>query len=523
MILFGVNDLRRDLYEARFVLALSFGILIVVFWRPLAEFIPTADNEVLPGEIIDVVLQQGRLFSYLLLLALAPARNIHNLDFLVAIGTFALSITVFVKTLGDQVKYEHYVAAAVAAAFPTTLHMFTFSTVNMIFGIAELLVALSVYFYARRQFLLFCTLMVVAIGMYQGVVLNAVVIYLFAATLRTFRNAATIKGLATDAFVFLWLLALSALAYTALMQATFSSVGLRQTYFQQVVRFDLLIDQFVPITTTAFQFAFATLTGKDPLFLDRGPIIGAFQILLLLLAVANCVSLGSTNSKRALAVILLIGATGAPFLSIALTGGGVRYRFLLAAPFSVGGLAFVAAMFRPKWLQHAIAAATFLGVFHYVQTSTQMTLGASLGWQADRELSQRILERIAAIDPAPLGQSEKRPFEMVGVRGHNSPWIPTIIGSTIGYSFYRYSESPARVTRAFSILGYPDYRPVTNAERLAISDKVVQMPVWPTPGSVAVVDGIVVVKLMPRYTNFQISQYCTRMPKSQCADLLSRQ
>lgn len=512
-----ITSFRRELFQSRYLWALCFAVMALAFWQALASFIPTADNENLPQDIIRVTLGQGRVFSYLLLQFLAPTLNIHPLDLLIALLAFSLAIVVSIKTWSGALRRESYVGAIIAAAFPTTVHMFTFSTVNMLFGIAALAASLAVLCYVKGYRVLFCLLTIASVGMYQGILLNCLVSYLIFLIVQTTSEDSDIKALVKDAAIFLALLILSSLLYSVSIWILFSVLDIELLEIHEILRPDLLLMSAVKGAV----FFYDILSGKAPLFLERGGIIGGFQVALVLLALANCLRLCTTNSKRLFCLVLLVAGVGAPFLSIALTGGVVKYRMMLGAPIAIGGLAYVATMQQPRLLQNAIVTASVLAAFFYLQATTQMLRGAALSWQTDRELTTRILERIAMINPV-LKPGQKMPFDMVGTYNRPTPWIPQFGASTaVGYSFYRYSEIPSRVVGILSIMGYPNFRMATNPERLQIADRVAQMPVWPAPGSVAVIDGVAVVKFLKTYSAYQVASYCRSLPKEQCADILS--
>lgn len=510
-----------EIISSRNLILLSLAILVLTYWQFLATFVPTAENEQFPEAIIPIVFTQGRFLSYLFLQLTAPITPIHNTDFLIAMLSFALSIVVIVRTWKEKIGPEHYVAIAVAAAFPTTLHMFTFTTVNMVVGLALLLSALSVVSFVRGRIIWFCCFTILALSMYQGVLLNIVVAYAFFLAVKLTDESTSINMLLKQAAVFVGLLVISAALYSATTWAVLTVADLRLRSIPVIVRIDLLFTSFSTIVPRTFQFLVAMTTGTADLYLARGRVIGAVQVLFVLLAVANCFRLCATTPKRLLCVALVLGGAALPFLSIAVTGGTSWYRMLLAAPIAMGGLAFVAAMGQRRWLQTAVVAASVVGVFSYVHVSKQLILGASLGWEADRDLSQRIVERMSTVAPDLFARKEKIPFDMVGSRDHETPWIQSVSGSTLGRSIYRYGETPVGVVAALSIMGHANFRAATVAERLMIADRVKRMPTWPAQGSVDVIDGVAVVKFMPRYSKLQLSRYCVGMFASYCADVLS--
>ncbi|WP_244495370.1 glucosyltransferase domain-containing protein [Aurantimonas coralicida] len=501
---------------------IAFGVLALSFWQSLGSFVPTADNETIPSGIVPVVLSQGRLTSYALLSILAPAGNIHPLDLLIGLTGFASATVVALRVWGLDKGPSAIAGALVAASFPTTVHMFTFSTVNMVFGIGMLIAASAVWFFASGRFVLSALLVLATIGTYQGLLANVVVIFLVWQAVGLMRGERTVSAALKGSLAFLALIAVCALVYSATVSALLSALGIRLQLVNDILRPDLLINSFWQMVTAAGGFLWAIITGQDVLFVDRGTFVGALQIALLAAAVGAIFRRGGWSLRTVLAILFLLAAVGAPFLSIAITGGAVRYRSLMSAPFAMAGMAAVAACWDARWARKAVLAASALLALFYVQATMQVIRGASLSWQDDQHLANRIMERVAAIDPTILTPGQKTGFEMVGWYDRRSEWIPNIgPRTTLGYSFFRYSESPSRAVGAFQIMGHPFFRPATNAERLQIAERAGAMPVWPAPGSVQVIDGVVVVKFHERYTNFQLSRYCPTQPADECRDTLA--
>ncbi|MGB1006935.1 MAG: hypothetical protein ACPGVX_07140, partial [Thalassobaculaceae bacterium] len=73
------------------------------------------------------------------------------------------------------------------------------------------------------------------------------------------------------------------------------------------------------------------------------------------------------------------------------------------------------------------------------------------------------------------------------------PAVPT---TTAGASFFAWDGgSPARMVRLMNLVGYARFMSLSPARRRELAGHYAAMPVWPRPGAVKVVSGVVLVKL----------------------------
>jgi hypothetical protein len=131
-------------------------------------------------------------------------------------------------------------------------------------------------------------------------------------------------------------------------------------------------------------------------------------------------------------------------------------------------------------------------------------------WQADRELSVKIQDRIGAVLPkiAPVSNPhEVYPMEIVGWIEYPETSIFTQ-REVIGASFYKWAAGDVeRVERLFRTMGVSRYRAATREERLSVIEKAQAMPAWPYEGSVDVINGIIVIKFR-EYNPNQLMVIC---------------
>ena len=133
-----------------------------------------------------------------------------------------------------------------------------------------------------------------------------------------------------------------------------------------------------------------------------------------------------------------------------------------------------------------LCAVCFIG---FASDANRLFYAQSLVVQADRDLSNRIVDRIYALGGLP----ETQPTMVDFVGAHTmraSPAFPRIRSSTLVASFFEWRQ-PWRIASFMRSMGY-DLRPI--AAPPALIDRIKAMPSWPADGSVQRMGEIFVVK-----------------------------
>jgi hypothetical protein len=175
---------------------------------------------------------------------------------------------------------------------------------------------------------------------------------------------------------------------------------------------------------------------------------------------------------------------------VAIDLGFLPYRNLLGAPLGFAALVFMALSVRGLRLARVVlvllCALCFVG---FASDANRLFYAQSLVVQADRDLANRIVDRIYALG----GQPETRAtlVDFVGAHAMRaSPAFPRIRSSTLVASFFEWRQ-PWRIASFMRSMGY-DLRPI--APPPAVTNQIKAMPSWPAAGSVQRVGEIFVVK-----------------------------
>lgn len=190
---------------------------------------------------------------------------------------------------------------------------------------------------------------------------------------------------------------------------------------------------------------------------------------------------------QALAILII------PFLLNLLAGGAMPLRSLLAVPLAISLMAALAIFSDLRAIRFtgavvvAILAIQSLYIFSALQSGKQMQFQHDV--IVTSEIYRRAAEKIPDFDIA-------RSYELDVYGGlPNSRLYPVPAGSTLGASILGWdSGNPGRTAALARVLGYPNFKVVSNEKRRENILAMMGMPTWPDPDAVAFNDGVVMVK-----------------------------
>lgn len=198
----------------------------------------------------------------------------------------------------------------------------------------------------------------------------------------------------------------------------------------------------------------------------------------------------------------------APFLMAVLLGGAPPMRSQLVVPIMACFLGWLLNYYpragkpasyarKRRYCGYgACALVCVIGIFAQGRSTLDLYYTDQCRYEQDVELGRRLIERIDEVNgdgSYPVAFIGKKPFA-----GNNA----TVRGEAFGVSFFEhdaeieplYYHSTCRILGFLHTLGR-DYRRTSEAEVEAARRYSANMPDWPAQGSVAVHDGIVVVRL----------------------------
>lgn len=234
------------------------------------------------------------------------------------------------------------------------------------------------------------------------------------------------------------------------------------------------------------------LTGKN-LNVTRFGMLITFQLLLPLLIfvfIREKIKL----SKKWMILALLILLFLAPFSLLYLNGSPLPYRTMVALPLSMSLIWWLLFTRAPAWGKNILLVLAFFLLISNTIAITRLFNATWVSWQADRDMANRIFERIYMLEPNNDGQMG----EVVFVGKFDRPANQLFVRSEVfGASFFSWTGgSPGRIKLLFKTIGINDLKIVSPKKILETRrDSLARLPVWPRKGSVCRIDKFVVVKL----------------------------
>jgi hypothetical protein len=145
------------------------------------------------------------------------------------------------------------------------------------------------------------------------------------------------------------------------------------------------------------------------------------------------------------------------------------------------------------WLKNAMLV---LGVLFVIQCLYIQSMQQAWAWVTQRHdytVASALTRDIMSMVDQPVGSPVKVDFH--GKLNVRSPY-PRVKTTTLGESFFEWDQgNPMRMVLYMKMMGFYRYEWLSPEEKAAMEPAYAGMPVWPRPGSVRLVDGVVVVKL----------------------------
>jgi hypothetical protein len=286
------------------------------------------------------------------------------------------------------------------------------------------------------------------------------------------------------------------LVYLIIERLLLLALSLKLIYIQGFIRLDDFSKAPAEAVTRTLQRGWEVLIGADPVYLDYGHILTFLPLLGLLIVVGQLLWRGPMKtSQRLLAGAVLVAALAMVMIPILVSAGTVPTRALNSwipiSAFLAGAALSRAGRFR-KVLCGVLAATLLVSVW----VSVSLFYTDHLARQRDELLAGRIMNRV---DNLPNSPPTPIPFVVIGA----NQWKAS--GSfrkldIFGDSFFDSSHEGGnawRVAAYLQLLGVDTLEPHRLEEINPQRQVVEAMPIWPASGSVAMVEGILVIKLGP--------------------------
>ncbi|MAX36743.1 MAG: hypothetical protein CME33_09285 [Gimesia sp.] len=512
--------------KERYWLSYLFVLCFISFAYELFNFTLTIDEEFYAERSGSSAhhwwAKQGRWSMYLLSFLYPVNPIIPFAPLCLTLLCAALSFTLIVRVWSTERTVKDYIAAPLFMACPTLYYVYSFNSLNFGIGIGFLAGALAVYIFSYGQgiirWIIPVLLIAFSIGVYQAFLPWLFVLCCFSVVREHFENEATAKQVLLSFFSFLVLLFAGTVAYYIIAFVfRFCLDMLHDEYIDSFVRFQFSYEYISQTASNIISSMKNTYLGRDDIY-DQN-IYSLFFVFTLAVSVVlfQILHKSSSFASKLTGLMLLFLIVSAPFSLNLLNEGVMPTRALLAVPLVLSGLVFLSLSISSQAIRALIILGVVTTLFQFISINNRFAFSDYITWQADRSLSIRILNRIDELDYGPnVRPTDKKAYALVG-HITREKYSLIVEKESLGASFYSWDQgSVHRVLSMMRSMGVDEFRPATLEEQRSIMQYADRMPVWPANGSVALKNGITIVKLGP-YSSPQLSMLCTdEIPCAMC-------
>jgi hypothetical protein len=510
----------------------AFLVLMALFavfqFSALANFTISIDDELVAlREDTGQWIREGRWAAYVLETYIITQPIVPYLP-MALFGVFsAIGYIFLVKALGwKDLDFLSFAVFPILIAFPIWSFTLAFSGSTPAAGLGVMLNCLMAYLFRRAvapdageatswrrtagYVLAGALLGSIAIGFYQSFFPVAVIV-IFATILSLALDGGTGRELLRYVLSGAATIVLLILCYLAITKAVLFLTSREVSYVSDYYRPEVLIGQpwhVIQLMLDQMQRVYGgspSVYGITAVMLPVILVIGATGLVLQ--------AFRSGGAPRALlmvlAVLLLLII---PFGINLLHGGKMPLRSLVAVPLVVCVIVLLGLRHAPVWLMR-VGLIAFIPFYLTVLYVLSIFSATRIFAQAhDQLLAGAIGERIGLVAGVP-NWSEPMQFDQFGGLPFNTPY-PRAPRETLGLSVFEWSGGhPKRLASYLKLLGLANLSVISDEKRPELLDRFILMPPWPAEGSVATIEGTLLVKLSDRPNNMY-----TRLIETGAAD-----
>ncbi len=496
--------LTKWVQDNRYLVIYSILIAVVAYGYELFNFTLSIDEEIAMfgnREMWINYIKIGRWGTFLLNQLFFSYSLLPYLPFLIGIFCLAMSAVFLTWHTGGNLLSK-LVLSTVFITTPVHAYYLTFNTAAPFFGLAMLLTVISFIGLIRAidqnnriLFFISVLLIVFSLAIYQAFVAFFITLAIFH-LLNNLLNVPgfTFRKLIRRGATLLLFLVIAVMVYQLtdlLFRYFFSFQGQEnQEYLDNFRKYGKAP---LPIILQGFKdITISFLTGKN-LQVTRFGMLLTFQVLLpLLIVVFLREKMDSRNKWMILALMLLLFF--APFSLIYLNGSELPYRTMVALPLSMSLIWWLLYSRAPGWGKNVLLILACSLLISNTTAITRLFHGTWVSWQADRDMANRIYERICMLE----NREDDQPYPVVFVGTFKREANMLFVQSEVfGASFFSWAGGkPRRINSFFKTIGINDLQVIKSDNIIASKkDTLEKLPVWPRKGSVCKIDQFVVVKL----------------------------
>jgi hypothetical protein len=458
-------------------------------------------------------IDEGRWGIYLVTLLFLPDPVVPAVPVLIAMIGFSFAALFLALSFSEERGLADYLFGAILVSCPVFYFVLYYRELGMCMGVAFAAIAFGLYQlvqWKKTGFILAALLFCFAIGVYQALILVvAVVLGLYLLMQIVSGKISSLSVIVRQGVVFIIVLALSYFLYEAakLCSLLWMKKSFSNQYIESFVSFEPTIDYlktYIPSSLGVLKDYYAG--AKQYYYYENYFLRFIFLVSILMISARIFSSSLSWSVKTAAAVILVLILI-APGTILLMNKGYMPPRAMISVAFVISGLLFIAVVsVKSQTLKFVLTITVALAYFSFMATNQRYSLSGYLAWQADRDFSNMLFERIQQkapelFDKPRVKHHEGRipsrgiPIDFIGKRENYPESVLFIRRNVVGASFYDWGGGETRrIVSLFATMGNSDYVLASKPEKLSVIEQALKMPVWPHADSVAVVGEVVVVK-----------------------------
>ena len=505
MKILNLDCLKKYVSDNRKIIIFSFLIAIICYGYEIFNFSLSIDEELASFTNASdnrFLIEIGRWGTYLLNHLLFPYSLLPYAPFLFGVLFLAAASVIFVTSIDGSLGAK-YIFSIVFITSPVHAYYLAFNTADPYFSIGLALMVISYIeavkgFETNNRFALLRSVLTFAfsISIYQALVSVFVTLMMFHLLTKKsgdpdFNFKALLKR--TTGFILLAVVSLALYKMTdfLIFKMVLDSDAPRGTAylnnFQGWGKLPamLIVNNLIQGTITYF-------TGK---LIPGEKYLIPFSVLILIsYLVYKFVTQKRTIIDRIILILLLLLLLVSPFILIYINGAMLPVRTMMAFPLLLAMLWWlVYTQIRQSGKKIMLILALVLFITN-TGITTRLFYSSWVAWQADRDMANRIYERICNLDLPDNG----KPIPVAFIGKYNHPDNNLFIKSDIfGASFFGWGKgNQKRILSLFKTIGINNLRVISKKIiSVSVSDTVQKMPCWPFKGSVCFYNNVVIVKL----------------------------
>jgi len=466
--------------------AIFVGAVIAVFAflnGPIFLFLPlTIDAEMsLLHYTPDVWVGQGRWATYLVSTYLFTNPVVPFFPYAFFGVCIALSYTLVLLAAGLSLDFRAVALSAVFSSHPVWSFILEFPANTPATGLALMCcAAATAILYSRRslslRIVLQIPLLAFAIGAYQIFVLVYAAMVLACALLEEREDgwSSVFAGGVTAV--------MALVIYAGVNRAFLGAFGYSETYLSGFLNGQALYAEPLRVVGRVFSQLAEVLGGAPSVY--GSPLWAAGALVV-------AAAFGLSARISLLRVLAFLGLLAVPFAMNPIAGGVMPHRSLLAVPVTLWAMAWLGSSSASRLLRFASIAAVAIFAFQSAGVVASHQAQRIIAADYDRQTATLLLDRISSV--ANINQPTRIDF----YGSLQAPRIyPTGAHSTAAASFFGWDGgNPSRMVAYLKTRGINTLTLLSSDEREAYRPELEAMPVWPSPGSVKVFQGAVLVRL----------------------------